>query len=255
MRYTLFLVVILFFSACKRPPLNTSPTIAEEAGKDTANVFVGKGFRYLKATCKVNFKDAQNNIGFKIHLRLKKDSVIWVMVSKFGIEGMRALITPDSMHILDAQKNTYTAAKFDTLQKLLNFRLDFSMLQAALLANMPIPVYDSNTVAIENGLLKINQERDGIAITNVLQQANRKLHELHLKDLKNNNLLVLIYQNFQDHLGGNLFANLNEATITSWNKSTRQTEVSEIKMDYNEVKFSHRAIEFPFSIPAKYKKQ
>ena len=259
MRYSFFILVLLLFAACKRTPISTLPTekakeITKNEVKTEPTAHVDKDFRYLKATCKADWKDSKNNVGFTINLRVRKDSLIWLHFTKMGISGARVLITPDSVRIINYLEDSYTVAKFDTLEKILNFRLNFSMLQAVLFADMPIPEYEAAAAQAESGMLKITQERDGIAITNVVNEITKKLHQLDLKDLKTNNVLSLLYQNFQTH-GDNSFAHNNFATITFRNKTTREIEISEMKMVYKDVKFSYHSLELPFDIPKKYKRK
>ncbi|HRF24264.1 MAG TPA: DUF4292 domain-containing protein, partial [Chitinophagaceae bacterium] len=53
-----------------------------------------------------------------VHIRMIKDSVIWLLVNgPLGIEGLRALITTDSVKILDKQNKTYTARSMAYLQE------------------------------------------------------------------------------------------------------------------------------------------
>jgi hypothetical protein len=259
MRLLNFLVLLCLFSACKRQPITATPIEKPVEITNTSNdqkpalpTQPSKGFRYLKAECKAEYQDAQNSVGFKVHLRMCKDSAVWITITKMGFVGARVVITPDSVRILDHQNHRYTAAKFDTLQKIFNFPLDYNMLQSVLLANMPIADYDSTQTKIEKGWLKILQERNGVAITNFIDN-NKKLQELHLKELKTNNLLQLLYQNFKT-FNGNLFAENNDATITFWNKRTGKIESTRIQMEYKEVYFLNTPIEFPFNIPAKYKR-
>jgi hypothetical protein len=259
MRLLPFFILLCLFSACKRQPITTTPVEkpVEITNNPTDNKPVlptptSKGFRYLKAECKTEYQGAENSVSFKVHLRMCKDSAIWVTITKMGFVGARAIITPDSVRILDHQNHRYTAAKFDTLQKIFNFPLDYNMLQSVLLANMPIAEYDSTQAKMEKGWIKIPQERNSIAITNFIDN-NKKLQELHLKDLKTNNILQLLYQNFKS-FNGNLFAQNNDATITFWNKRTGKIENTRIQLEYKDVYFLNTPIEFPFNIPAKYKR-
>ena len=59
------------------------------------------------------------NIMINAHFRMYKDSVIWISVTAiFGIEGLRAIITQDSVKILDKQnKCYYTGSPFLTCRK------------------------------------------------------------------------------------------------------------------------------------------
>lgn len=255
MRILSIVILVLILGACKRQPISTLPTENSTQVNNTKlnNTPVGKDFRSMKAECKVKFRDSLNDAGFHLQLRIVKDSAIWVRISKIGVEGFRAIITKDSVRILDKMKDIYYASKFDTLEKVLNFRLDFQMLQAVLLANMPIAEYDSSKVQLERSLMKIPQEKDGIAITNFLNKSTEKLHELFLLDKRTNNTLNLFYQDFKV-IDGNPFAEKNTAIISFWNKNTRRMEKSEIEINYNNVKFLRGSVDLPFTIPRNYKR-
>ncbi len=251
MRYIHFLLFLMLLGACKRPPTQTLPAqngtgIAQEHPSLPP---VGKDFRSLKLDSKVKY-----DVGFRLQLRLVRDSAMWVSVSKFGVEGLRAIITQDSVHILDKQKDTYYARRFDTLEVMLNFRLDFKMLQAVLLANMPIAEYDTAKVQLERSLLKIPQEKDGIALTNFLHKPTEKLHELFLVDKRTKNTLQIFYEDFKQ-IDGNAFAERNRAFLTFWDKNTQRIEKKEVQIDYNSVKFLRTSVDMPFNIPRNYKRK
>lgn len=68
-------------------------------------------------------------------IRLKKDSAIYVSVAPMlGIEVARAIITRDSVKILNRLDSSYYLGNIDLLNKMFNTDLDFQMLQSVLLA-------------------------------------------------------------------------------------------------------------------------
>jgi len=72
---------------------------------------------------------------FSISLRMKKDSIIWMSISKLGIEGARVLITKDSVKFFNRMENKYFRGDFTFISKLLNTQLDFEMVQSLLVGN------------------------------------------------------------------------------------------------------------------------
>lgn len=69
---------------------------------------------------------------FKGSLKIQKDSLIWLSIRSAvgGIEGMRAIITPDSVKVIDRLKKTYFITTFEFVNERLNTELDFGALQA-----------------------------------------------------------------------------------------------------------------------------
>jgi hypothetical protein len=78
--------------------------------------------------------DSASN-SFTIALRMKKDSVIWMSISKLGIEGARVLITKDSVRFINRINNRYFKGDYAYISKLLNTDLDYEMLQSLLVGN------------------------------------------------------------------------------------------------------------------------
>ena len=63
----------------------------------------------------------------------KKDSIIYLTLSKLGIEGMRAVITVDSVIFLNHLTSTYYSGNYSLVENLLGFKVDFQILQSIFL--------------------------------------------------------------------------------------------------------------------------
>lgn len=78
---------------------------------------------------------------FSYRINIMRDSLIWMRISKFGIEAARALITKDSVYILDRLNQTLRVANYAPAEKLTGFEVDYGILEDLLLGNFhPIPV-------------------------------------------------------------------------------------------------------------------
>ncbi len=94
--------------------------------------------RYYSAKAGVELKDSTGSKNFKAHIRCAVDSAAWIsVVPALGIEVARALLTVDSLKVMDKIGDKYWVG--DTAQAKRKFGLapDLSLFQQALLG-MPI---------------------------------------------------------------------------------------------------------------------
>jgi len=74
--------------------------------------------------------------GIATFIRVRRDSAIWVSVRPLlGIEMIRALITPDSIRILNLLKKTLTVRSTDSMQRLLHLPVGYEALEDLLVGN------------------------------------------------------------------------------------------------------------------------
>ena len=145
----LLFVAALAFSSCKNQKkitLNNGKCILDFKNARTLTTNLkAKEFKFDRLNAKMNVEatiDSADN-SFTINLRMKKDSIIWMTISKLGIEGARVLITKDSVKFLDRLKNRYFKGDYAYISKLLNTELDFEMLQSLLVGNS-VEFYDDD---------------------------------------------------------------------------------------------------------------
>lgn len=149
-RFTLLITLLLsvsVFISCKNQKkitLNNGKCILDFKNTRTltsnlkANEF---NFDRLKAKLTVETLIDSTSNSFSIALRMKKDSVIWMSISKLGIEGARILFTKDSVTFINPIKKQYFNDDFIFLSKFLNTELDFEMIQSLLIGNS-VTFYD-----------------------------------------------------------------------------------------------------------------
>ncbi|MGZ4103304.1 MAG: DUF4292 domain-containing protein [Bacteroidia bacterium] len=93
---------------------------------------------YVYAAAKFNceLKMDSDEHSFNVNVRTRKDSVIWMSISKLGIDAARVLITKDSVKFtLGLTEKKYFAGDFSYINQMLHADLDFNMLQALLFGN------------------------------------------------------------------------------------------------------------------------
>lgn len=142
------LLGLLFFtSSCKNQKkivLNNGKCILDfkNAKTLTSNLKVSEfKFDRLKARLSIETDIDSSSNSFTVALRMKRDSVIWMSLSKLGIEGARVLITKDSVKFINTIKGQYFIGDFVYLSKFLNTELDFEVIQSLLIGNS-VTFYD-----------------------------------------------------------------------------------------------------------------
>lgn len=136
--------LVLLLSACRSgQPLSKKSTgelhpksVAELQAELAAHAMTNR--RYFSAKADVSLSTATGNRNFKAHLRVVRDSAAWISITPaLGIEVARALLTMDSLFVIDKVHDTFWTG--DTAQALAKFGLkpSLQLFQDALLG-LPI---------------------------------------------------------------------------------------------------------------------
>jgi hypothetical protein len=206
-------------------------------------------FNTFSAKVNIDYKDATNkSYDVNAVVRMYKDSAIWISANALlGIEAIRALITKDSVKILDKLNKTYTARSVDYLQDVTALPLDLKTVQDLLIGN---PVFfdtshiisytrSNNTVA----LLGFGQWFKNLL---TISESDHSLQRSRLDDLNvaRNRTAELTYSDYETKKGP-LFATKRRIFIT-------EAKSLEIKLDFKQYDFNGE-VSFPFSVPKNYK--
>jgi hypothetical protein len=180
-------------------------------------------------------------------LRMYKDSVIWIsLTGLLGIEGLRALITQDSIKVINKLDRIYTARSVAYVQEVTGLPLDLPSIQDLIIGN---PVFvDSNIVSFTRaGGNSIALLSLGAWFKNLITLNDGVMHHSKLDDLDINRARTcdLTYDNYENRRGVNFSA---KRRITVSEKSKL-----DIKLDFKNYNFNE-ALNFKFSVPANYKR-
>lgn len=141
----LALPLLLLASACgKRTAAARIPT-----GKMTADkvyrqlVSTQLAADWMDARASVDFDSPEMRVGGTAHIKVEAGKQIWVRVSKFGFEAARALITPDSIFILDRLNREYSAEPLSYIEERFQVPAQFELIQDILLGN---PIFFGSNV-------------------------------------------------------------------------------------------------------------
>ena len=255
---------LLILSGCKsskdlgagiRPDLNKKTTQLVE--KINENAFMPKTLSF-KATAKV--KSGEKSNSFKMSVRMKPDSVIWISITAYSYEAARILATPDSLFFINRMDKKYFAGSYDFINEKLSVDVDFKTLQSILLGNS-VGLDEMDKVkrssdkdyyllsSYRKAKLKKLREKsyksddDELVFSNWISADFFRIIKLGILDLRYNQSAVVEYSSFSDE-GGYKVAHKMDATITS-------NQMAHISAEYYRFEINQEE-NFPFKISDKY---
>jgi len=241
------------------------PTLVQQISE---NEFKGD---FLSIKTNVAFKTEKLSDSFKMYIRLKQDSVIWISATYYRVELARLLLTPDSVKILDRKEKKYYTGDFQVLN--LNFKTDFNFytLQDLILGNSTSlldgklkmksdkqhyvlstskkfkDVDSLRVTQLEKELINVDEEGEDFRINYSMyyNPSNYRLEKLFAKETKNNKSIFVKYSNFK-LLNGQEFP--HEILYNVVSDKLMKLNISYMKVEVEE------SLRYPFNVSDKYEK-
>lgn len=132
-----------------------------------------------------------------MNFRIKNNEVIWVSVTALaGLEVARALITPDSVKIINRLDNVYIKKPFSYIYAFTNERINFGTLQSILIGNTVSEfITDSTELNMESEEAKLRSILGGL-IYNLRVSSKNKVVYANLNDQVAKQELTANYSDF-----------------------------------------------------------
>jgi hypothetical protein len=232
------LLLIFIFTSCGKKNLPSS-SIEREYGLERFD------FEYLQAKSKIKFSSPDKSLSSSATIRMKKDSIIWVSLSPiFGIEAARGYINQDTIVFYDRVNKETHRYNYKTLSNMLNFEVDFQMVQSIILGNQVFEFTTADSYSKKGDALKIDQRRDRFQIQTFATNELRKVKNVKVKELPDGSDMNIVFTNF-DKVSGQAFP--FKALITVLSKAKNGTETTEIEINHSKIDVGTTPISFPFS--------
>ena len=218
----------------------TISTVLEKINHITYSTFSGKA--------EVSYTAKGNTKNFDIKVQMASDSLIWVSVTgALGIEGARALITKDSVRIINKLNKQYITASYVYLQEQLGLPVDLETLQDLLVGN---PVF------IDTNNSSYTKQDSNIEITSRTKYFRNLLTVLAPDYLPSDSKLEDVDAN-RSRSAELSYGNYEKANNFQFPRA-RQINVkykTDIQITFNYKSFNfNEAISAPFTVPKGYKK-
>ena len=252
----------LLFTSCRTHRSIIKQPIKEEG----ADYLFGKlkerelQFITLSSRFSADYKNGNQKYAFSGQIRIQKDTLIWLSLSVMGLEGMRLMISQDSIKYINRLNDTYLIGDWYDLNKFLNTNIEYDILQSFLIGN-DISFYEEGKfkATIDKNEYKLssssrqkmkkyirNQEEErNVFIQNIwLNPENFKITRADVKEIRKDNIkLDATYSSFET-IGSQLFPREMVYLITAENRIIVDVTFSRINID--------EPMKFPFNIPSKF---
>lgn len=244
------LILVVTIAACKTKKNTTNNNANTMLLTKVLDNYNNSRFhkKTLKASLKAKYKGEKSLPSVNASLRIEKDKVIWLSISKLFFSVGKLKITPDRVQFYNNLDNSYFDGDFSLLSNFLGTDVNFKQVQSIFLGEA---IYDLNkedyqVEAQENNYLFTPIEKDErFNIFFWLDVNTYKTSKQEIRQEKENKLLSVQYNDFEKIENVTLPKHIH---ILAKNSETANT----LDIDYKNVEFD-LPLRFPFAIPSGYK--
>lgn len=252
--FTICCLLLLFSCKAKKPLVvkkvvvdtTTVKTVDTRAIKLNAirtaqtyfNTFSGK------ARTKLDIDGAENDV--TLNIRIKRDQKIWVSITAIaGIEVARALITPDSIMLINRLQDVYIRQPFSYVVQYAGSHVNYKTIESLLVGNVIPQAVDQNAeVQTVNGGTSLSGDLSGLSYKATLG-VDLKATRLSLEDQSAGQSMQVTNSAFMQLVNKVMPAQIDIASVVKSKKIL-------VNLHYVKAEFD-QPLDFPFSIPARYK--
>ncbi len=202
---------------------------------------------WLISKAGINIDSPSEKVGGTMYLRMKQDSVIWVMVKKFGVEAVRAQLTPDSFQIIYRLDRSFDEGRIEDLMYHYKLDLGFEDMQQMMFGNVMLPDSAHTKVKQTESEHLVSGVSGDLKMTYSLDPYHLLLNRIVINDSRNRNVDIeyLDYREVED-FGKIPF---ERRYILPYSED----ETASLKLEFKDFEINKpRAIKF--SIPSHYEK-
>jgi hypothetical protein len=234
------LVAVKPDTATVKPAVDNSKAnklIAIRAKQIDFNTFSGK------ARTKLTLDGKDNDV--TLNIRIKKNQKIWVSITAIvGIEVARAVITPDSIKVINRLQNVYLKKPFSYIYQYTGKQINYKTVESLLTGNaVPEFINEDATLNPDNGNIALNGTLQELVYQLALN-ADLKVTKLSMTNTVGG-------QSVQVN-NGQFVAAANRVLPSQINiNTTAKNKNIVVDMHYIKVDFDQN-VDFPFTIPGRY---
>jgi hypothetical protein len=263
----LFLITALtagIFNSCR----SIAPVVRESVSYTADEIYENvarnepdiKTYSAGRVSFKINDNDEELNLRGSV--RINKDSAILVSINAFaGIEAARLFLSPDSVKILDRINNRYFLGNYEEAEKFFPVRLDYGVIQSIFLGSS-VRIFDEFQILDHTGTRYLFQNdvmtvsysgeifphtgyRSGDDMLQIDLDNSFFLRDIQLFSTENDIYTRLRFNSFSNTNGQYFPDNIDFHFVSHNLPLHANIRFGRIEID--------RELNFPFSIPSRYK--
>lgn len=242
-----FFLIVSFFlmllSACKKHPATSGDLQKGEHHMEWTPL----SFNYLVIKSKINFKTQGNSNNLTANIRIKKDSLIWLSITPgMGIEVVRAIVTPDSVKVINRLDNKYDAYSISYIKETLGIDMDYSSLQNLIVGDVLLPFSETDQVITSDNTWQVTQHHNGIDVVSLISRIQKKVTQAEAKSTDGKYVLTT----YKDFILTDSVLFHQEQSLLLKNGA----DTSFIEASHQKIEFPKKSVAFPFNVPKRFEK-
>ena len=195
----------------------------------------------------MGYQDEGQSISASATLVWKKDEMLWVVVKKFGFEAVRAMVTPDSIFVLNRLERTVMARSTDWLAQKYQIPGGFDLLSHVLFGQAYFPKNVPFTASIKDSLHQLTGQDGPYSLDYRLEGGTFQLVQAIFAQPQASRFMGAAFGDRIKVDGFILPTEIDSETYTDDNgKMSISLSLKNIEVNHNQ--------EVRFSIPTNYKK-
>ena len=223
------------------PPQRSQQEVQEALNKRNID------FHWFSAKAGGDFESPQFGGSGSMQLRIKKDSLIWMIGKKFSIEGFRTIINKDSFYVVNRLERFYAAEQINSINRMFGMKMHFDDMQQLLAGNVFLPeMKDINSFTQNNEQCILSANIDEYKVSYVVNAYDLNLTHFEFKDRYNRKVIA----NFSN------YKKLNKTLVPYFRKYEfydASSIVAKLEIDVDEIEINAPK-SMIFSIPSHYER-
>jgi Domain of unknown function (DUF4292) len=201
------------------------------------------------AKAKVTIVEGTDTRSADARIRMVRDTAIWFSISLFGIEGARALLTPDSIKVLNRLDGTYISEGYNYFQKKYNIPLTFYSLQDMIVGNLPDRNPIGFSAATDSLGYTLSKGMDASTLSYLFDGTTLLTQKVSVEELREQRFFRLAFANYEP-----LEDKPTQQIATTRAISTRTAQGDfHLALDMSKIKLN-QMLKMEFEIPEGYKR-
>jgi hypothetical protein len=238
-----FSLFVVLLSACKKQPAASNDLRKGEHHMEWTPL----SFNYLVIKSKINFKSQGNSTNLTANIRIKKDSLIWLSITPgMGIEVVRAIVTPDSVKVINRLDNKYDAYSISYIKQTLGIDMDYYNLQNLLVGDMLLPFHETDQVITTDNTWQVMQKYQGLDVVTMISRMQKKVTQTEATNPDKKYLL----STYKDFILTDSVLFHQEQLLMMKNGN----DTSFIEASHQKIEFPKKSVAFPFNVPKRFEK-
>lgn len=202
---------------------------------------------WFEGKARIDYSDGSQSIHVNATIRMKTDSAVWIAVRKLGFEVVRALITKDSVQIIDRFNNEYIAYDLSYLQSKYQLPANLTVLQDLILGNSLNIPFLSRTLSREGNDFWLQEQATKHQLRQRINGDNYTLETLEYQDLQQGRKMIVRQGDYAPAAKKHNFSYLR-----SFQVETAETGLMNVELKYSEVELNVPK-DLAFDVPERYR--